>query len=187
MDIRKISVIGTFAAGAALAFAPLASAVPAPDPLLPFVDSEISSMNALFESEAALAGVPAADIDKGGVGVFDTIFPQDVHDVQGTGTTLFDFLMYGVNPTEAGLANDPGAFTEFNGALVNFDDAYNVGLFELFNPGTPVTDIPLSDLFGSPSSIAEALGTSAAAGGPIGDFLTDGWNDLLGFFGIFTA
>jgi len=187
MDIRKISVIGTFAAGAAVAFAPLASAVPAPDPLLPFVDSEISSMNALFESEAALAGVPAADIDKGGVGVFDTIFPQDVAAVQGNGTTPFDFLMYGVNPTEAGLANDPGAFTEFNGALVNFDDAYNVGLFELFNPGTPVTDIPLSDLFGSPSSIAEALGTSAAAGGPIGDFLTDGWNDLLGFFGIFTA
>jgi len=143
-------------------------------------------MNALFVSEATLAGVPSSDYAIGAQG-FETILPQDVMTVQGNGTTPFDFLMYGVDPVKAGLASDPGAFTEFNGALVNFDDAYNVGLFELFNPGVPVTDIPLSDLFGSSSSIAEALGTSAAAGGPIGDFLTDGWNDLLGFFGIFTA
>lgn len=186
MDIRKISVIGSFAAGAALAFAPLASAVPAPDPLLPFVDSEVASMNSLFQTDAFLAGV-SADVETNGPQGFDIINPADVAAVQGNGTTPFDFLLYGVNPTAAGLASDPGAFTELNGALVNFDDAYNVGLFELFNPTLPVTDIPLSDLFGSSSSIAEALGTSAAAGGPIGDFLTDGWNDLLGFFGIFTT
>jgi hypothetical protein len=59
MDIRKLAVVGGFAVGAALTFAPFASADPAavPDPLLPFVDSEIASMNALFVSEADLAGV----------------------------------------------------------------------------------------------------------------------------------
>jgi hypothetical protein len=184
MDIRKIAAVGTFAAGAALALAPFANA--APDPLTPFVDSEVASMNALFVSYADLTGV-GADVQTNGPQGFDIINPADVGTVQGNGTTPFDFLLYGVDPAKAGLASDPGAFTEFNGALVNFDDAYNVALFELFNPGAPVTDIPTGDLFGSASSIAEALGTSAAAGGPIGDFLTDGFNDLLGYLGIFTA
>ena len=53
MDIRKIAVVGSFAAGAALAFAPLASA---DTPITTTVDSEIASLNSLFEGEAALAG-----------------------------------------------------------------------------------------------------------------------------------
>jgi hypothetical protein len=185
MDIRKIAVVGGLAAGAALALAPLASADP--DPLTPFVDSEVASMNALFESDAALVGDFNFITHPTVPGEFSVVIPNDISTVQDNGTTPFDFLIYGVDPTKAGLASDPGAFTEFNGALVNFDDAYNVALFELFNPGAPVTDIPTADLFGSASSIAEALGTSAAAGGPIGDFLTDGFNDLLGYLGIFTA
>jgi hypothetical protein len=187
MDIRKIAVAGGFAVGAALAFAPLASATPT-DPLLPFVDSEVSAMNALFVTEATLAGIPSSDYAPGPQG-FDVILPAHIAtDAPSSGTpSILDFELFGVNPFAAGVASDPGAFSEFNGALVNFDDAYNVALFELFNPGAPVTDIPLSDLFGSSSSITEALNTSAAMGGPIGDFLTDGWNDLLGYFGIFSA
>jgi hypothetical protein len=189
MDIRKIGAVGTFAAGAALAFAPLAAADDAAvvtDPLAPFVAGEVGSMNAMFVSDATLTGVPSTDYAIGPQG-FLAILPQFVPAVQGNGTTPFDFVMYGVNPSEAGLASDPGAYTEFNGALVNFDDAYNVGLFQLFNPTADVSTIPMSDLFGSTGGIEEALNTPMSAGGPIGDFLTDGWNDLLGFFGIFAS
>jgi len=155
------------------------------DPLLPTVTSEVASMNSLFQGIALLTGVPSADYAVGPQG-FDIILPGDVPAVQGVGTTPFDFAIYGVNPSAAGLAGDPGAFTEFNGALVNFDDAYNVELFSLLNPTAPVGDIPLTDLFGSSSSIAEALGTGTATGA-ITDFLTNGYNDLLGYLGIFAT
>jgi hypothetical protein len=170
--------------------APAASAGAEPalvDPLAPTVASEIASMNALFESQLALAGVPASDIAPHLPGTFDTILPADVAAVQGTGTTPFDFLLYGVNPTAAGLASDPGAFTEFNGALVNFDDAYNVGLYALLNNGDLIpAAVASNDLFGSASGIAEALATGTATSA-ITDFLTDGYNDLLGYFGIFAG
>jgi hypothetical protein len=188
MNIRKIAVVGSFAAGAALALAPLASADPDPaavDPLAPFVASEVASMNSLFQTDAFLTGVPATDYAVGPQG-FDAILPGDVATVQDNGTTPFDFLLYGVNPTAAGLASDPGAFTEFNGALVNFDDAYNTELFSLLNPTAPIDTIPLTDLFGSASGITEALATGSASGA-VTDFLTDGWNDLLGYFGVFTG
>jgi hypothetical protein len=129
MDIRKIAVLGSFAAGAALALAPLAAADPAavPDPLLPTVDSEIASMNSLFVSEATLAG-DSADVATHGANTFDTIPLADAPDT-GTPSTL-DYVLYGLNPI-ANAASDPGAYSEFNGALVNFDDAYNVELFSL--------------------------------------------------------
>ena len=152
------------------------------DPLASVVTGEVSSMNSLFQTEATLAGIPSADYTVGPQG-FDVINPQDVAFVQGGGTTPFDYL-YGVNPSEAGLAGDPGAFTEFNGALVNFDDALNVELYSLINPTAAVDTIPLGDLFGSSSGITEALATGSASGA-ITDFLTDGYNDLLGYFGIF--
>jgi hypothetical protein len=189
MNIRKIAVVGSFAAGAALALAPIASADPDPaavDPLAPFVASEVSSANGLFQLDALLTGVPSTDYSVGPQG-FDFIKLADVPAVQDNGTTPFDFAIYGVNPTEAGLATDPGAANLFNGALVNFYDAYNVELYQLFNPGVDPSTIPVTDLFGSDAAIAEALGTSAAMGGPVTDFLTDGWNDLLGYFGIFAA
>jgi hypothetical protein len=183
MKIRNIAVLGGLAAGAALAFAPLASADPAAvDPLTPVVDSEVASLNALFLSDTTLAGVPSADVVTSTTpGVFDTILGSAVPTVQDNGTTPFDYLLYGVDPTKAGLAGDPGAFTEFNGALVNFDDAYNVELFSLLNPTAAIDTIPTADLFGSASSIAEALATGTAAGAA-GDFLTDGFADLTGFF-----
>jgi|SRR5271155_307089 len=182
MDIRKIAVVGSFAAGAALALAPLAAADPAvvADPLAPTVAGEVASLNSLFQTDAFLAGVPSTDYAVGPQG-FDTILSGDVATVQGNGTTPFDFLLYGVDPTKAGLASDPGAFTEFNGALVNFDDALNVELFSLANPTAAIDTIPLTDLFGSASGISEALATGTATLAA-GDFLTDGFADLTGFF-----
>ncbi len=180
MNMRKIAVVGSFAAGAALALAPLASADPAavPDPLFPFVESEVASMNALFVSEADLAGVGKDVIAPTATQPFDTI---PLADAPNTGTpTALDFELYGLNPI-ANAGSDPGAFSEFNGALVNFDDAFNVELFSLLNPSAAIDTIPMADLFGTSSGIAEALATGTAAGAA-GDFLTDGFADLTGFF-----
>lgn len=66
MNIRKIAVVGSFAAGAALAFAPLAAA----DDLTPTVDTEIASLNSLFDSEAAFAG---DTVITRGPNTFDTV------------------------------------------------------------------------------------------------------------------
>ena len=175
MDIRKIAVVGSFAAGAALALAPLAAA----DPLTPTVDSEIASLNALFDSYAALAGDSADVVHH--AGSFDTI-PVSFAPQTPPFTTL-DYELYGINPALAGPASDPGSYNVFNGALTEFDNAYNTELFSLLNPSAAIDTIPLTDLFGSASGITEALATGTAAGA-VGDFLTDGWNDLLGFSGI---
>jgi hypothetical protein len=175
LNIRKIAVVGSFAAGAALTLAPLAAA----DPLTSTVDSEIASLNALFDSEAALAG---DTVTTHGANTFDTVPLIDAP--QNPPFTPLDYELYGINPAFAGPASDPGSYNVFNGALTEFDNAYNTELFSLLNPSAPIDTIPLADLFGSASGITEALGTSAALGGPVGDFLTDGWNDLLGFYGI---
>ena len=68
MDIRKIAAAAGFATGAALTFAPLASA---DTPITTTVDSEISSLNSIFETEALLAGKSADVIPH--AGSFDTI------------------------------------------------------------------------------------------------------------------
>jgi hypothetical protein len=181
MNLRKIAVLGSFAAGAALAFAPLAAAAPAPDPLLPFVDSEIASMNALFVTEADLAG-KGADVITNGPNTFDTIPLADAPNT-GTTPTILGEELYGLNSI-GNASGDPGAFSEFNGALVNFDDAYNVELFSLLNPTAAIDTIPMADLFGSASGISEALATATTGGASavVTDFLTDGFADLQGFF-----
>ncbi|UMB71307.1 hypothetical protein [Mycobacterium paraterrae] len=155
------------------------------DPLASVVTSEVSAMNSLFVSEATLAGIPSADYSAGPQG-FDVINPADIaNDAPASGTpSILDYELFGVQPFTAGVASDPGAFSEFNGALVNFDDALNVELYSLINPTAAVDTIPLADLFGSSSGITEALATGSASGA-ITDFLTDGWNDLLGYFGVF--
>jgi hypothetical protein len=148
MDIRKIAVVGGLAVGAALAFAPLASATPV-DPTLvtDTLDSEISSENSLFEFEALLAG-DSGDITKGGTGVFDTFTtPADLlKDAPTTAAlgapTTLESELYGVNPIAAGISGDTGPYSEFNGALTEFDNAYNVELYSLFNGGALDTNIP---------------------------------------------
>jgi hypothetical protein len=112
--------------------------------------------------------------------VFDTIVPADVGTVQGTGTTPFDFLVYGVNPNAAGLASDPGSFSVFNGALTEFDNAYNVELYSLFNAGA--LDTSVGDYIENNAlNHALTLGTTTEAFDYLWNF---GVGDLSGFLQV---
>jgi hypothetical protein len=171
MDIRKIAVVGGFAVAAALTSAPLASA----DPLTTTVDSEIASLNSLFESEAAIAG-DSADVTLGGTGVLDTILPADAPDVAPL--TTLDYELYGPwagsLPT-ADLDPLPGAQDVANGALVEFDDAYNALAFGLDADGTNV--IPITDLIGLADQGLDVSGATDAS--LFGSFFDTGVSDFL--------
>jgi hypothetical protein len=188
MNIRKIAVVGGFAVGAAVAFAPLAAADPAAlapvDPLISVVGSEESLLNSLFVSDAALAGDSAYVIAPTATNPFDIINPLDVNLVQDSGTTPFDYLVYGVNPTLAGLASDPGSYNVFNGALTEFSDAYNVEAYALLNGGALMPDsVAVTDLIGSTTTIDNALdlGTATQA---FDYFWNFGVGDLSGFLQV---
>jgi len=169
MKIRKIAVVGGLAAGAALAFAPLASA----DDLTATIDSEISELNTIFQGDATLAGDGSDVISSSTPGVFDTIPLQYAPD-SGT-PTLLDYELYGLNPI-ANAASDPGSYNVFNGALTEFDDAYNALLYSADYNGAL---IPATDLFGSATEIGTALGTGTDLGAA-GDFFSAGLADLAG-------
>jgi hypothetical protein len=176
LNIRKIAVVGSFAAGAALALAPLASADPTE--ITTTVDSEIASLNSAFEFDTLIAG-DSADVTLGNAAdPFDTITPADIATVQGNGTTPFDFLIYGVDPTKAGLAGDPGSFNLLNGAEARFDDAYNVELYALENNGA--LDPNAADFIGSlPAGFAGDTVTQA-----FDSFWNSGIGDLSGFLQV---
>jgi hypothetical protein len=173
MDIRKIAVVGSFAAGAALALAPLAAA----DPLTTTIDSEISGENSLFQLEALFANVPSTDYALSSDG-FDTINAADItKDAPASGTpSILDYELFGVKPFTAGVASDPGSFNVFNGAETKFDDAYNVLLYAAENKDAL---IPAGDLFGNHITDALAGGTDASAFEYLWNF---GVGDLSGFF-----
>jgi hypothetical protein len=179
MNIRKIAVVGGFAVGAALTLAPLASADTPLDPSI--LSGEESFLNSIFVSEATLAGVPSGDYAL--VNGFDTILSADViKDVPLSGTpSILDYELYGLNPFQAVVSSDSGSFNVFNGALTEFADAYNTEVWSLANPTAAIDTIPLTDLFGSSTGIAEALATGTATSA-VTDFLTDGFADLQGFF-----
>jgi hypothetical protein len=177
MNIRKIAVLGGFAAGAAVAFAPLASA----DDLTSVLDTEISSLNSIFTTEATIAGDSSDITSATAANPFDIITPADIATVQGAGTTPFDYLIYGVDPTNAGISPDPGAYDVFNGALTEFSDALNVELYSLQNNGALDTNV--ADFIGSSSSIADGL-SQANATDAAEYFLNFGLGDLQGFFDI---
>ncbi|PQM51031.1 hypothetical protein [Mycolicibacter virginiensis] len=182
MNMRKIVVVGGFAAGAAFVLAPLASADT--DPLAPLVSSEVASMNFLFGTDAFLAGVPSTDVTMGPQG-FEIIKPADIPTVQDDGKTLFDFLVYGLNPTMAGLATDPGAYSVFNGAMVPFDDSINSLLYAMMNNGA-VLDWDSGDLFGGNSAMD--IANSAGSGWEeAANYPSFAWGDLMGYFGIFDS
>src|ERR1700761_8876536 len=172
MQIRKIAVLGSFAAGAALALAPLASA----DDLTSTVESEISALNAIFESEAATAG------DSGDVvshaGSFDTIPLADAP--QTAPFTALDTELYGINPAGADPSPAPGSYDVFNGALIEFDDAYNAALYSLLNVSNL---IPADDLIGSSTTIDAALATGSDAGA-FTTFFDAGEADLFAYFDL---
>jgi hypothetical protein len=174
VNIRKIAVVGSFAAGAALALAPIASA----DDLTTIDSDEISVLNSIFTIETDLAGDSSDVTLANAANPFDIITPADITAVQGAGSTPFDFLVYGLDPSAAGLASDPGSYNVLNGALTEFSDAYNVELYSLLNPGVAVDTIPLTDLIGSSTNIADGL----AATDPAEFFFNFGLGDLSGFF-----
>ena len=145
MNIRKIAVVGSFAAGAALAFAPRAAAddLNGLDPTT-VLDSEISSQNSLFELDALLAGDSSDITTSTTAGVYDdSIIPADESIVAPTTSpfSTLDYELYGVSPGVAGVSGDTGPYDELNGALTEFDNAYNVELYSLFNGGVLDTNV----------------------------------------------
>jgi hypothetical protein len=173
MKIRKIAVLGGFAAGAALTLAPIASA----DDLTSVLDGEIGSLNGIFVGEAALAG-DSGDVTTNAAG-FDVVPLADAPD-SGTPTTL-DYELYGLNPI-ANAASDPGSYNVFNGAVTEFYDADNVVLGSALNDGTLDTNV--ADYFGSSSVIDAALGSGATETSAFTTFFDAGLADLAGYFDI---
>ena len=162
----------------ALDIATPAAATAAGDPLSSLVSGEITSANSLFESGASLTGVPTADLTLSTT-TFDTIPAADLL-TGGTPTTFDDFL-FGLNPL-ANASSDPGAYDLFNGALVRFDDAVNVGVYALENQGAllPAADFA-TDLFGSTSSLTSEL-AGLTASQAITELLGNASSDLMGYF-----
>ena len=72
----------------------------------------------------------------------------------------------------------------FDGALADFDDAFNIEQYSLLNGGA--LDPDAADVFGSASDITGALSTDSVSGA-VGTFLTEGWHELLFYFDIGTA
>jgi hypothetical protein len=182
MKLRKIAASAGLATGAALAFAPLASA--APTDLIDFESinsSEIASLNSLFTLGAQLTGVPSSAYSD--VGGFLRIDPEDLatyaphltEPSQVGDVTGLEYYLYGVNPIEAGISSSSGAYNVFNGAAIQFADAYNAELYQLFNPGDTA---PASIFIGSDAHVAAALLTD----NPAVYFYNFGIGDLGGYF-----
>jgi hypothetical protein len=169
MNIRKIAAVGSFVTGAALAFAPLAAA----DDLTTTLDSEIASLNSLFESQAALAGVSADVVTS--PGVLDTIPLADAPDAAPL--TTLDYELYGPWASVLTLDPDPGAYDVFNGALVEFDDAYNTFASLLFTSDALISP---ADLIGvADAALDDGSLTDAAL---FGDFFNTGVADIVAYF-----
>jgi hypothetical protein len=131
--------------------------------ITPILTGEVESLNSVFASDVAAAGIPSADIIQGtGVLPFDTILPADTN-------PAFDALVFGA----AGPSLDPGSYDVLNGSLTELLNASNVGLFALLNGGDI---LPTADLFGPTDFLGDGV-TQA-----IGEYLTLSFNDLLGFF-----
>jgi hypothetical protein len=167
MKVRQISTVAGLATGAAIAFAPLASA--APGDLIDFDAlnaSQIASLNSLFTLGATFTGVPDTAYSAASPGGFLAIDPEDLAtyappDPATAGdVTAFEYFLYGVNPIDAGISTGSGAYNVFNGALIQFADASNASLFQLFNPN----EVLPSDIFiGSATNVANALASDDAA------------------------
>jgi hypothetical protein len=184
METRKLGVVAGFATGAAVAFAPLASA--APTDLIDFDSinaSQISTLNSLFEFGAQLTGVPDSAYTEVGPGGFLALTPAGIEEFapvltdasQAGDVTGFEYYLYGVNPIEAGISSGSGAYNVFNGAAIQFADSFNATLYGLVNPN----EVTPTDIFiGSGSNVAAAL----ASDNPAIWFYDRGIDDLSGYF-----
>jgi hypothetical protein len=179
MYMRKIAVAAGFACGAALALAPLASADVDASSLL---GSEIATQNSIFELQALFAG---ADVTKGINGAYDTLTHPAIDAPLATtygDVTPLETELYGANPILAGISTASGPYNEFNGALTEFYDAYNVYANAAANGGALDTDV--NDYLGSATTIGHALDTGSVAGAAQ-YFLNFGLGDLRGYDAIF--
>jgi hypothetical protein len=128
--------------------------------------SEVTSLNSLFDLDASLAGL-SGDIAHGtGVLPFDTIPAADAN-------STFDTLVFGLNPASV-TDGVPGSYDVLNGALGEFDNAYNTELFSLLNGGDI---LPVADLIGTHTDLLNGTVSEAITG-----FLQLGVSDLAGFF-----
>ena len=188
MNMRKIAAAAAFATGAALAFAPLAAA-DLGDTVTSTLDSEIASQNSAFELDALLAG-DSADITKGGTGIFDTFTtPADLLKDAPQATdfgqvTTLETELYGANPILAGISSDTGPYSELNGAVTEFDDAYNMYAYAAANGGA--LDTNAGDYLGSATTIGNAVsGPDATVASAAEYFYNFGSGDLQGYDAIF--
>jgi len=180
MNLNKIGVIGTFAAGAALALAPLAAAEePAAFDWSGIVKSQHDSMNWLFNTGASLTGVPATDIvAAGATNPFATISHADL-----LANADFGQFLYGVNWETEMSDDDSGSYNLLNGALMEFNNGSNTFMWALMNNGDNL-DWDSGALFGGNAAIAiaDAAATSGDGWAQAGDYFELGFNDLLGYF-----
>lgn len=143
-------------------------------PITTTVSGEVSSLNSIFTTDATLFGVGNDLIAPTAGQPFETISLAGAPDTAPFNS--FDYFLYGLNPA-ANAVDDPGAYDLFNGSLAEFSNAYNVELFSLLNPGVAADMIPAADIIGSHADFLTGSVSTAVT-----DFLTLGWNDLLGFF-----
>jgi hypothetical protein len=173
MHMRKIAVVGGFAVGAAVAFAPLASA---DTPITSTLDSEITELNTLFTGEADIAGVGSDVVAPTATNLYDTI-PLSFAPESGPPTT-FGELLYGVDSiAEAG--GHPGSYDLFNGASGEFYNAFNTELYSLENGGALA---PSADLLGT-GDLSTALDATTVTG-EVGSFFDAGVADLAGYLDL---
>jgi hypothetical protein len=139
-------------------------------------------LNGLFQFDALLSGVPSTDYAPSGVGGLDTIDVADVtKDVPQSGTpSTLDDLLYGVSPFKAGVSGDSGAFNEFNGALTQFDNAYNVELYSAADGGTLDTNLPDYIFNGTIQKVLDTAGETPTQA--FDTLYNQGIGDLSGFF-----
>ncbi|WP_292990042.1 hypothetical protein [Mycobacterium sp.] len=183
MKVRQISTVAGLATGAAIAFAPLASA--APTDLIDFDAinaSQIASLNSIFTLGATFTGVPASAYAEAGPGGFLALTPAGIETYAPVVTdpadvTAFEYFLYGVDPIDAGISSGSGAYNVFNGALIQFADASNATLYGLFNPGD---ELPTDIFLGSENNVTAAL----ASDNPAAWFFDRGLGNLSGYFQI---
>jgi hypothetical protein len=145
-------------------FAPNATGV---GDITPTLSNEIVQLNNLFELDGKLAGV-FGDIAPNTFSIPGVYVGFDTIDPDATNATFND-LVFGA----AGSSPDPGSYDIFNGALTEFFNASNVGLFALLNGGDI---LPTADLFGPTDFLGDGVSTA------IGEYLQLGFSDLLGYF-----